>query len=86
MARMDMAASKTSPAVSPVIVIAGEEAFLRNQMLAEIKQAVLGQGDPGMALVRLDGATAIATVLDEARTLPCLPRVNWCWSIRPIRC
>ena len=37
-------------------------------MLAEIKLAVLGEGDPGMALIRLDGATAIATVLDEART------------------
>jgi len=54
--------------VFPVMVLAGEEAFLRERALDEIKQAVLGEEDPGMALVRLDGATPAAVVLDEART------------------
>jgi DNA polymerase III subunit delta len=53
---------------SAVIVIAGEEAFLRDQAIEEIKHAVLGDEDPGMALVRLDGNAPIANILDEART------------------
>jgi DNA polymerase-3 subunit delta len=58
----------TAPAVAPVIVIAGEEAFLRDQAIAQIKQHVLGNDDPGMALVRLDANAPIADILDEART------------------
>jgi DNA polymerase-3 subunit delta len=57
-----------------VIVLAGDEMFLRNQHLADIRKAVFGGGgdDLGMGLVRLDagalGGDAMAIVLDEART------------------
>ncbi|MGN6368919.1 MAG: DNA polymerase III subunit delta [Phycisphaerae bacterium] len=60
------------PALPPVIILAGEELFLRNQHLADIQQQLFQGQDPGMGLVRLDpaslGGSAMATVLDEART------------------
>ena len=59
----------------PVIIIAGEETFLREQFLAEIRTAVFGDEDPGMGYVRLDGAAlmsgdggGVAAILDEVRT------------------
>jgi len=64
-----MVKGESSPVVSaPLVVVAGEELFLRTQHVAEIKRAVLGEGDPGMAMVRFDETANIATVLDEART------------------
>lgn len=61
----------SAPAVAPVMVLAGEELFLRNQFLAEIQRAALGAGDPGMGLVRIDptsrGGDAMANILDECR-------------------
>jgi DNA polymerase III delta subunit len=69
---MAKATAKSSPAIPPVIVLAGEELYLRNQQLAELQNQLFGEEDPGMGLVRLDpaslGADAMATVLDEART------------------
>jgi len=60
--------AKASPPVSPLIVVAGEELFARIGHLDEIRLSVLGEGDPGMALVRLDGGTTdMAAVLDEVR-------------------
>jgi len=53
---------------SPIVVVAGEELFYRNQVLREVKQAVLGDQDPGMALVIFDQTAAMATVFDECRT------------------
>src|ERR1035437_6415740 len=68
---MAKTASKTS-APPPVIVLAGEELYLRNQMLGDIRREVFGEEDPGSGLVRLDGGAlggdAMATILDEART------------------
>jgi DNA polymerase III subunit delta len=56
----------------PLIVLAGEELFLRSEHLVEIQHAVFGQEDPGMGLVRLDptalGSDAMAAILDEVRT------------------
>jgi DNA polymerase-3 subunit delta len=67
-----MAKTATKPTVPPVVVLAGEELFLRNQQLDEIQNALFDGEDPGMGLVRLDpvslGADAMATILDEART------------------
>ncbi len=69
----------SAPALPPVIVIAGEEIFLREQFLAEIRHALFGNDDPGMGLVRIDPTSSefsdssarngpMAAILDEIRT------------------
>jgi DNA polymerase III subunit delta len=67
-----MAKIEKSVGVSPVIVLAGEELYLRNLELGKIQGEVFGGEDPGMGLVRLDAASlggeAMAVVLDEVRT------------------
>jgi DNA polymerase III delta subunit len=70
---MAKTATKSAPAaVPPVLVLAGEELYLRNQQLAEIEKTLFEGEDPGMGFVRLDptalGADAMARILDEART------------------
>jgi len=62
-----MAKTAKSSAPPPVIVLAGEELFLRLQQLADIQHEIFGNDDPGMGLVRLE-AVSMATILDEART------------------
>jgi len=62
-----MAKTAKSSVIPPVIVLAGEELFLRIQELAEIQREIFGDEDPGMGLVRLE-TTSMAVVLDEART------------------
>ncbi len=68
---MAKSAKSSALAISPVMVLAGEELFLRNQHLAEIQLAALGEGDPGMGLIRIDpgthGGDAMAVILDECR-------------------
>jgi DNA polymerase-3 subunit delta len=59
--------AKTTMKISPVMVLAGDDVFERNRYLAMIKQQVLGDGDPGMALVRFVENVPVAEVLDEAR-------------------
>lgn len=56
--------AKEPPA--PVYVIAGEEAFLRAEALAALAEV------PGGDVSELPGDTAVAAILDEARTLPFL--------------
>jgi DNA polymerase III delta subunit len=67
-----MAKASAQPAVSPMIVVAGEEMFLRAEHLRQIQTQLFGNEDPGMGYVRLDpaalGGNAMATVLDEIRT------------------
>ncbi|MEI8194614.1 MAG: DNA polymerase III subunit delta [Phycisphaerae bacterium] len=67
---MAKSASQTTPGggVAPIMVLAGDELFLRNEHLARIRREVLGEGDPGMALVRLEATASMADVLDECRT------------------
>jgi DNA polymerase III delta subunit len=69
---MAKAIAQSSQSLSPVIVLAGEELFLRSENLVEIQRAVFGGEDPGMGLVRLDasslGGDAMAAILDELRT------------------
>jgi DNA polymerase-3 subunit delta len=70
---MAKSAPKLAPGtLPPIVVIAGEELFLRNQFLADIRAAVFGKEDPGMGWVRLDagtlGGSAMAVILDEVRT------------------
>jgi len=64
--------TKSSLPVPPLIVLAGEELYLRSTRLVEIQQAIFGADDPGMGLVRMDpaalGADALAAILDEIRT------------------
>lgn len=64
--------SKSAPATPPLVILAGEELFLRSEHLVEIQRALFGQEDPGMGLVRLDpsshGPDAMAAILDEVRT------------------
>lgn len=62
-----MAKQTPQPPTSPVIVLAGEDVFQRNEYLAQIKRAVLGAGDPGMAMVRFAEGAAVVDVLDECR-------------------
>ncbi len=52
----------------PVMVITGEEHFLRRQELEQIRAAVFGRETSGMGLVSLDNTASITTVLDECRT------------------
>ena len=63
--------SKSSLTLPPMIVLGGEELFLRSAHLVEIQHAIFGTDDPGMGLVRLDAASlgggAIAAILDEVR-------------------
>src|SRR5262249_33951529 len=69
---MAKSSAKPTGTLPPVVILAGEELFLRNQHLADIQQSVFQGEDPGMGLVRLDptalGGGAMAVVLDEART------------------
>jgi DNA polymerase III delta subunit len=70
---MAKAAAKSPPTPSnALIVLAGEELFLRAEQLVAIQQSIFGKEDPGMGLVRMDaaslGADAMAAVLDEVRT------------------
>ena len=73
-ARMAKTASRAVAAGSalPMIVIAGEELFLRTEHLAHVQKQIFGGDDPGMGLVRLDPGTAgedvMASILDEVRT------------------
>lgn len=53
---------------APLRVVAGDELFLRDEHLARIRLEVLGEGDPGMSLVRMEGTASMADVLDECRT------------------
>ncbi len=68
---MAKAATKTTPS-SALIVLAGEELFLRAEQLVTVQRAVFGNEDPGMGYVRMDpvtlGGDAMATILDEVRT------------------
>src|SRR4051812_36854692 len=69
---MPKAPAKAAPPVPPLIVLAGEELFLRSEHLVAVHRAVFGEEDPGMGLVRIDpttrGGDAIAAILDEVRT------------------
>ncbi len=71
---MAKAATKSnSGPLSPIMVVAGVELFLRDQHIEGIKQALFGNEDPGMGLVRLDGMGGggegtMASILDEVRT------------------
>lgn len=62
--------SAPTPAVptAPLIVVAGEDLFQRSEHIAALKQGILGDEDPGMALVRFDETASMATILDEVRT------------------
>ena len=62
-----MAKAAINIPINPVMILAGADVFGRNEHLARIKQEVLGEGDPGMAMVRFSEGTPIADVLDEAR-------------------
>jgi len=68
---MAKATSLSTLPAPPLIVLAGEELFLRGAQLVEIQRAIFGGDDPGMGLVRLDpgalGADAMAAILDEVR-------------------
>lgn len=59
--------SSPAPLQPPMVVLGGEELYLRNEILTKIRNQVLGEGDPGMALVRLEANVSIAEVLDECR-------------------
>ena len=58
--------------IPPLVVLAGEETFLRAQHLVDLQKAIFGGEDPGMGLVRVDptsrGVDAMASILDEVRT------------------
>jgi DNA polymerase III delta subunit len=67
--------SAAAPSFPPILVIAGEELFLRNLHLKELRDSFFRGEDPGMGLVRLDagpggglGGEAMAAILDEVRT------------------
>lgn len=58
----------------PVYAIIGEESFARGQCLAALREAILGEADPEMALSQYEGAEVgpTAELLDELRTPPFL--------------
>ncbi len=65
---------KPAPALPPICVVYGAEAFLKRQAIADIVDRVLGNADRSLALSEYDGGAAIALagVLDDLRTLPFL--------------
>jgi DNA polymerase-3 subunit delta len=70
--RKEMAAGR----IAPVYLIHGEETFLKEEAVASLREAVLGQGgaeqSPWSLTVLEGGVTTLAEILDEARTLPML--------------
>ncbi len=55
----------------PAYLIAGEESLLRDDALAELRGAVLGEGAADFNFDRLEGSSASAgALLDSVRTLP----------------
>ncbi len=55
--------------LSPVMVIAGEDQFLRRQELQQIRTAVFGKEPSGMGFVLLEATAGITAILDECRTV-----------------
>ncbi len=69
---LDLRARLAKGAPSPCYVLEGGESFLVTQVLAALREVLLGD-NPGPALCELEGAKAsLAEVLDELRTLPFL--------------
>jgi DNA polymerase III subunit delta len=62
-------------AIRPICVVFGDDAYLVQESIAAIVQVVFPDQDGDAAISRFPGATTtLATVLDEARTLPFFSR------------
>lgn len=64
---------KSAADVAPVVVLAGEESFLAEEVVAALTRALFPQGDPGGAVVALDAgdpadAQRLPAVLEELAT------------------
>jgi DNA polymerase-3 subunit delta len=70
--RRETAAGK----IAPVYLIHGEEAFLKEEAVASLREAVLGPGgeqsSPWSLTALEGGSTTLSEILDAARTLPML--------------
>lgn len=53
-----------------VYVLSGEERFLVDHYLGEIKKAVLGDDKNGLNLVRFEGKTEVGSIIDACDTFP----------------
>ena len=61
----------------PLYAVFGDDAFLRREVLGEIRRAVLPGMDDELSVARFAGAEAtLADVLDELRTLPFFSRTR----------
>ena len=59
--------------VKPIYVLKGTDPYLLDQARQEVRRRVLGDADPGLALLELQGPeAALADVLDALRTPPML--------------
>ncbi len=57
---------------SPIYVLHGKDAFLRDEARRRVVSQVLGPADPQGCLAVFDAAAELVSVLDELRTLPFL--------------
>lgn len=67
-----MVNSTTNPAPGPLVVLAGKDAYLRQEYRQQVIATALGDADPQLAVAILDADTPWADVLDELQSLPFL--------------
>jgi len=69
----DFAKRKVSGEPLPVYVLRGTDPYLLDKGRRVVRQRAIGQAEPGMAMLELNGAEAeLADVLDALRTMPFL--------------
>lgn len=65
------------PGAKPIYAVAGDDPFLRREVLTAIGRVALGDEADDLAVARFAGESAgLADVLDEVRTLPFLARTR----------
>lgn len=62
----------SEPEIKPVYVLYGSDAFLLRKQMRQTVAAIIGDGDPQIAVSNFDSDTDLAVVLDELRTAPLL--------------
>ena len=69
----DFARRKAPGEPLPIYVLRGTDPFLLDKGRSTVRERAIGEADPGMALLELDGTGAeLADVLDALRTMPFL--------------
>ena len=65
--------AEKNPAPRPIYVLRGTDPYLLDQARRHVRAQTIGDADPGLAVVEMEGAEAVlADVMDSLRTLPFL--------------